>query len=96
MDAGRQRTVVVIPQREIRVRSLLWGFLLTKDQRDTRISPGSLWKAKNFKLAAVVSHISRKTSEMWGTPWSLVRTESATMVSLSSFAAQIKSTTKGA
>jgi hypothetical protein len=28
---------------------------------------------KNYRGSAVVSHISRKTSEMWGTHWSVAR-----------------------
>ncbi len=70
------------------------GFLLTTDQRvphislvfremwETRISLGSLCTAKNCGLAAVVSHISRKTSEIWGTLWSWSGQNSATMGSL--------------
>jgi hypothetical protein len=37
---------------------------------------GLVFGAENFQVIAVVSDISRKTSEMWGTPWFVVRTKS--------------------
>src|SRR5271156_4258794 len=49
--------------------------LVFREMWETRISLGSLWRSKNCKLGAAVSHISRKTSEIWGTLWSVLRTD---------------------
>jgi hypothetical protein len=43
--------------------------------KSLRTSIGSPWRDEECRSAAVVSHISRKTSEMWGTPRFVVGTE---------------------